>query len=132
MLRKLCLIAILSCMFEACQPAKEYDDLLNDLEGNEVFLTDQEACVEYFIYFAPIAAKCEGFVADSALEAQAIAECTAMKCNNIDKNWEESLVDDCIKYYAVCGDPIGDPPWYSCEHSVMATCIDVTTDTATE
>jgi hypothetical protein len=134
MLKRILLGILLSIGISACQSEKEkaYDDLMNDLddmEDSDVYLTDHDACVEYFIYSMPIFAKCEGFTLDGNLEEQAIAECTAMKCNSVDENWSESLVDDCIKYYAVCGDPVGDPPWYSCEHSVMATCVDPDTDT---
>lgn len=136
MLRKLCLIAILSCMFTACQSEKEkaYDDLMNDLDDLEdmnsgVYLTDYQVCVRFLTYFGPIAAQCEGSAADADPERRAIDMCVAMDCDGVAENWEETLAEDCIKYYAVCGDPVGDPPSYSCEYSMMATCID--TDTAT-
>jgi hypothetical protein len=137
MLKRILLGILLSIGISACQSEKEkaYDDLMNDLddmEDSDVYLTDHDACVEYLVYFAPILAKCKGSAVASGLEERAVAECTAMQCDNVNKNWSESLVDDCVEYYAVCGNPVGDPPWYSCEHSVMATCIDTDTDTVTE
>jgi hypothetical protein len=139
MLKRILLGILLSIGISACQSEKEkaYDDLMNDLEdledmNGDVYLTDYQVCVRLFTYFAPIAAQCEGLPADTDPEGLAIGICIEMNCDGVAENWEETLVDDCIKYYAVCGDPSGDPPSYSCEYSMLETCDEPPVDTDTE
>lgn len=137
-LKKLVVLVAALSLSMACQTQeeKEAEEFLKELEDWEempdpVYLTDYEVCVEFLMYLVPVIAQCEGTTVDPGLEERVIAECTAMQCNNTDEYWSETITDECISYYGVCGDPIENSYYYQCD-VMMVTCVDPDVDTNTD
>jgi hypothetical protein len=124
MLRKLCLIGILSFAFSACQTPEEKaaEEFLEELENmpEPTYITDYDACVEFFTAVVPLIVQCSG--EENPIDAAWITnECTAMGCNTVADNSLDWNLEDCLEYYSTCASIEADNPPAECD-MIMMSC----------